>query len=855
MEQNHIVNTPLPITQDFELLKDEALQFIQEHGGWEWTNLNPSDPGVTILDQLCYALTELGYCNDFSINDILTAANGKLHLKNQFYLPEQILTTSPITFNDYRKFLIDSVPRLKNVMLHAKSNTFYQSYLLIKNTVDPIFNGEIEKETFYNLNKCRNINEIFLPPKTFDFAKATLIGELEIDNERNLENILIAINTAIQDAILPSVKQVGYESLRLEGFSTNDIFNGPLLQNGWITTAALGTQKKQLSISEITNLTLNVEGVKSATSLAFLEFNVGVINESQILQIDLSKLEITCKGDIINYNLSSILSKTKAPAMHVVLGASVKIQTDLPKGKFRDINSYYSIQNTFPEIFAVGESQVMSNGKKYQIAQSRQLKGYLTLFDQVLANQFSQLANIDKLFSFKNSISGNPSDLKEFYVVKTDFEKKNNPYPVPYLRFSPTYYYQSLYKAPHIRPLLKDNEALKLMTIDQTKEELDTESWKAYKQNPYNPYMHGLMEFMTDETIDFARRNNILDHLLARHGESPLVIDAVLDGTVYTGNKLSDYIIFKSLYLQNLGLLSYYRSKAYNYLAANKIKVLDIGTPISIDQLFVDESKDFVIKIEQIEHIEKLNETDFINYSAIELKLGMLFGLKMQYKNYLVNYFNQEEIVNHEAQVLSWFIKQRKGLIFIETNLLWQCVDFQIKLQVDGVIWEVKNSLSFEQLMSIHVFLNQGGQISSIDHKFLTIDDASYSVSKVGLADLNSSASIYSIHIKNGEAVNMPLQSDLIFGNKVVLVFPLFLKSNDFLNRLNIFLEQSLPVTNTHEYYFKESMLLESFINTFVKWHNCLIYQEHSPSEVHIEIKHASIMMANALINLKGGIS
>lgn len=855
MEPTYIINTPLPITQDFKLLKDEAMQFIQAHGGWEWTNLNPSDPGVTILDQLCYALTELGYCNDFSINDILTAANGKLHVKNQFYLPEQILTTSPVTFNDYRKYLIDSIPRLRNVMLYAKSRTFYQAYLLADSSLDKIFYNEIEQETFYSLNKCRNINELFLPPKTLSVVTASLMGQIEINNENDLENILIAINTAIQNAIFPSVKQVGFESLQQDGLTINEIFNGPLLRNGWITTNGLGTHKKQLSTNEIINLILAVNGVKSVANLSFLEMDEVQTNESEILQIDLSHLEIKYKNNSINYNLKSILNKTKAPEMNVVLGASAKAQTELPKGKYRDIHSYYSIQNTFPEIFAVGQSQTTANGKKFQIAQSRQLKGYLTLFDQVLANQFSQLANVDKLFSFKNSVSGNPSDLKEFYVTKTDFEKRNNPYPVPYLYFSPTYYYQSLYKVPHIRPLLKDNDALRLMDIDQTEDDLDRESWLAYKQNPYNPYVHGLMQFMTDETIDFTRRNSILDHLLARHGESPLVMDAILDGTIYTGNKLNDQIIFKSLYLQNLGLLSYYHHKAYNYLAAHKIEALNPEIPVPIDEAFFkNDSKDFVLRTEKVDRIEKLSETDFINYSAIELKLGLLLGLKVQYQNYLVNCYGLDGVSEIEMQVPFWMIKQRKGLIFIETNLLWQGVDFQVKLAINGLVWQLNENLNFEQLMEIHLFIIDKKEILIVENHFVAIGDTNYSATYVGLPNpspvILGEPAIYSIQLENGEEIGKDVQEELIFSNKIILVFPLFLKSNDFLNRLDVFLQQNLPVTNTYKCYFKESLPLELFINTFVNWHNCLIYQDYGPSEIHKDIKYPSMMMASALINL-----
>ena len=208
--------------------------------------------------------------------------------------------------------------------------------------------------------------------------------------------------------------------------------------------------------------------------------------------------------------------------------------------KFRDINNYYSIQNTFPEVFAVGSDATIANASDFQIAQSRQLKGYLTLFDQVLANQLSQLANIGRLFShLKNASTGTPSDEAEFYAVKDDYEKTHPEYPVPYKAFSPTYFYQSLYHIPHIRPLLKGNGIFNFSTEIESRKELEQKGWDDYKLDPYNPYIWGLMEFVEDEKDGLVRRNKILDHLLARHGESPMLIDMMINGSLYSGDSIS----------------------------------------------------------------------------------------------------------------------------------------------------------------------------------------------------------------------------------------------------------------------------------------------------------------------------
>src|SRR3569833_569250 len=177
-----------------------------------------------------------------------------------------------------------------------------------------------------------------------------------------------------------------------------------------------------------------------------------------------------------------------------------------------------------------------------------------------------------------------PSDEYEYYALNNAFEKEHPEYPVPYEIFSPTYFYQSLYDIPHIRPLLKGNDAYKFRNTVESEREFDHKSWEEFKRDPYNLYMLGLTEFMEEESDSLDRRNNILDHLLARHGESPVMIDTIIEGSVYTGSSLKDQVILKSLYLQNLGLLSYYRQKAYNYLGADKIPATIEDVPPKLDK-------------------------------------------------------------------------------------------------------------------------------------------------------------------------------------------------------------------------------------------------------------------------------
>lgn len=766
---NVIIDTPLPEAQDFKFLRKEGLAYIQEYSGNEWTNLNPSDPGVTILDQLCFALTELGYCNDFPVSDILTRPDGDLNIRDQFYLPENILTTSPVTADDYRKYIIDGISAVKNVVIFPERNSagsftgLYTVYLLIDTSVDSGDIWKIRKAAFFYLNKRRNIGEMFAVPKSLQAAAYTITGRLDIDTAGSLTNILVDINNRIRNYIFPEITPVGYDQLSEQGALTNEIFNGPLLENGYIATASLGEKRDRLVVTEIANLMAAAPGVISAPILNFksgeLFFTQINSNPDEILTIDLLKsigdLEIYCKGvkipvaSITNLNLSS-------PALNVsiVFGSSLAVQTAVPKGRYRDLNSYYSIQNTFPEIFAVGADAANANAPDLQIAQSKQLKGYLTLFDQVLANQFSQLANVDRLFSFKNSMTGAPSDEEAFYAVQDAFEKHHLEYPVPYMRFSPTYFYQSLYNVPHIKPLLKDTDTFNFSSEIPIDKELEQKSWVEYQRDPYNPYMRGLMEFMEDERTSLDRRNEILDHLLARHGESPLIVNTIISGSVYSNDTLKDLVIYKSLYLQNLGLLSYFRQKAYNCLGANRINNVQISRSICESFIAKTDPIDFIFNSKSVDQMEKLTESDFVNYSAVELKLSLLLGLKTQYINFISESsggHGLSQIADQELEKIKltiWMIRHRRGLILIETGFL-----------------------------------------------FHFADPASYPV----------------------------------MNNQVELIFPDFIpqfKTEDFKNRLKIFLQAEMPVQVVCNCRFVDSGTLKKLIPAFVHWHNNLRYHE-----------------------------
>src|SRR6478672_1657336 len=65
-------NPPLEPAQDFYRLRREGIGFIEQMGSRPWTDYNVHDPGITILESLCVAITDLGYRTGWDISDILS---------------------------------------------------------------------------------------------------------------------------------------------------------------------------------------------------------------------------------------------------------------------------------------------------------------------------------------------------------------------------------------------------------------------------------------------------------------------------------------------------------------------------------------------------------------------------------------------------------------------------------------------------------------------------------------------------------------------------------------------------------------------------------------------------------------
>ncbi|MGZ2260185.1 hypothetical protein [Roseobacter sp. A03A-229] len=97
-----------PVATDFDSLRAQAIAFAQAASGNIWTDYNLHDPGVTLLEQTCFALSEIGYQAAHPIRDLLTDDLGALRYTDlALYNPRSVLPGAPVTDLDLTSYLSD----------------------------------------------------------------------------------------------------------------------------------------------------------------------------------------------------------------------------------------------------------------------------------------------------------------------------------------------------------------------------------------------------------------------------------------------------------------------------------------------------------------------------------------------------------------------------------------------------------------------------------------------------------------------------------------------------------------------------------------------------------------------------
>jgi hypothetical protein len=415
---------------DFAWLKAEGTRLIQEASGEVWTDYNESDPGVTTLEQLCYALTELSYRAELPVEDLLTGEpDGGIDPRRQALYPARdILPGNPLTERDYRKLLIDRVPSVGNAWLAPwrpaagtpRAVQGLWDLALYVPALDPCCNPCGEREVLQRARQVygahRGLCEDLRSVAVLQPVPVTVYGEVEMDRGAQPEAVLASVlfRLALLFAPEPARRPLG-ERVRA-GVQPSTIFEGPLMLHGFIDDCELQPRASSFAVTDVARTVAGTPGVAAACRITvatgghtWRDTDKVPVGRGSVLALQTRPgrggygLKLLCRGVEVKPDPARVERELRrlwtAHRRRHPLQAEYDAHFGMPAGTFRDVRRYAPVQNQYPAVYGINHYGLPAGTSAPRRAQARQLKGYLFPFEQLLADAFAQLAHARDLFS------------------------------------------------------------------------------------------------------------------------------------------------------------------------------------------------------------------------------------------------------------------------------------------------------------------------------------------------------------------------------------------------------------------------------------------------------------------------
>lgn len=580
----------LPAPLDFEALVTRGIALAQQLSGDEWTDYNEHDPGVTILEALCYAITDLAYRTEHPIADIaLGGASDRAEAaRRQGIIPGDVaLSSAPHTVEDYRRLLYDRVTGVQNAWLlprhehgrEAREGEVHDERAVYRVLVerihlpaqaddDPETAERICAKVAAQLHARRSLGEDFEPPEMMPEVVLGLAGTLEIGPEESPEDILAQVQYAVQ-ASLVTPPHVHPTDARLDaGTSPDLVFEGPRMRLGHVVLGDYDTHRAFPSPEEIETAIRGVAGVRRLQHLSLLVRGVDAASDAPPVRLTPSPLgtgwvasddgsrapaslvpdgpwipriddwratdpsgaprdaadqllvlrgKVPCviRPERVVSGLRHLRLRLRQTEQHSATRMREHAYVQLPSARDRMLARYRSIQHFLPPTYGVGPGGVPDTTSWWRAddgavravrrEHALQLKSYLLLCEQLLADHLAQLAGVRTLFSFTRDEAPGTAEPGATYLT------------------------QSL---AHDPPREDDVPDLAMVLEDGPPESADA----------------------TARSNDRRRREAMLDHLLARFGEAfdNETLSRVIDGDTRHAGATVQRLRRKRVFLEGL---------------------------------------------------------------------------------------------------------------------------------------------------------------------------------------------------------------------------------------------------------------------------------------------------------------
>lgn len=418
-------------TLDYASLRKRGIEELERLSGGQWTDFNTHDPGITLLEVLCYALTDLGYRTAHSVPDLL--AEGGKDPYESLHPAAKVLPCRPVTPADLRRVVLD-VEGVQNAWVEPLVDDAPVLYYhpadgalglrpeplpsepvklrgLYRVLIDPADDAgaDLRARVALRLHDNRGLCE--------DFAEITVLTEQKIQVDATVEigpaddvgRIQREIVQRVAAVISPPIVFRSAAELLRSGLPVDAIFEGPLLEHGVLPDDALAqaTRRSAVNTSDLVHAIRDVEGVRAVSSIRIRASGAPegpwqgwslAVAAGQVARLDREASSITLRrgGKIV----ARTTGEQPAPASPAVAAGG---GLSLPRGRDRHVAKHTSLQKHLPAVYGIGDMGLPASAPDERRARAKQLRAYLMFFDQILANHLAQLAHLGDLFSHEDT--------------------------------------------------------------------------------------------------------------------------------------------------------------------------------------------------------------------------------------------------------------------------------------------------------------------------------------------------------------------------------------------------------------------------------------------------------------------
>ncbi|MEA3042704.1 MAG: hypothetical protein QOH47_542 [Sphingomonadales bacterium] len=408
---------------DFDALKAEAIALVQHYAGEGWTDYNAHDPGVTIIEQLCYALTDLAYRAGFKAEDLLAGPGGVI-ARGRFgpHPPWRALTAPPVTVLDFRRLLLDRVPRLGNVWLTTRpigtgsADGLYDIRILPETPLPGIhLKGQRRHERLVARVRrmflrhrplCEDIGSI----RALRPLRTRVGAAVHLQPGARPEEVMAQAIYRLALALAPEPRRRELDSVA-PGTAPAALFDGPLARNGLLAPGALADKPARIALDKLVERIADIPGVLGVRepwlwvdgagdcadgSYAVADDHVCSLDagiESDDFPLALSRGGQACAvdRDEVVRRLERLWERHR---QRHPLKAAYRERFPMPQGKPREIAGFAPLAAQFPRVYGLGDGHDPPGD-----AAAGQLLGFLAIFEMLMVDYCDRLAGVRGLMA------------------------------------------------------------------------------------------------------------------------------------------------------------------------------------------------------------------------------------------------------------------------------------------------------------------------------------------------------------------------------------------------------------------------------------------------------------------------